>query len=364
VLRITPEKAREKANDYLDKLLDQIKPENKQDPQAPIVKQALGSFRFQEPTSTAQIEALRKKIDDVFENISPTAENFYNVENRVQEVFYFVPMLLAQYLERSGEYLAALDWYKAVYAYTLPANRKIYKGLTLKESDADEFAKTPDWLLEDFNPHKVAQTRGNVYTRYTIRSLVQCLLAFADDQFSRETAESIPQARALYLEALDLLNLPEMKVFAQFKGKNLENSLLQSLRNHASMNLLKLRNGLNIAGLERPQRSSSGIRMVTRQPTADSLPLSGPDRTGEATDRDRRPDRSQLSSRAGKRRCRAIRLWQGQTRFRAEQGTSAAPESARHRGSRWRATGKNAAGPHADQSALLRKTDRRRLEFL
>ena len=268
MLRITPEKAREKANDYLDKLLDQIKPENKQDPQAPIVKQALGSFRFQEPTSTAQIKALRNTIDEAFENISPTAQKFHDVANWAQEVFYFVPMLLAQQLERSGEYLAALDWYKAVYAYTQPGDRKIYKGLVLEQDDPNDFVRTPDWLLEDFNPHKVAQTRGNVYTRYTIRSLVQCLLAFADDQFTKETDESIPQARALYLEALDLLSLSEMKVFSQLEGKNLENSLLQSLRDHANMNLLKLRNGLNIAGLERPLRSSSGIRTVTRQPTA------------------------------------------------------------------------------------------------
>lgn len=257
LMRISRKTARDQAKIYLEEI--------KTDAEAGT---QLTAFHLQEPTSTAQITTLRNTIDQIFGAVSPKAQKFHDVANWAQEVFYFVPMLLAQQLERSGEYLAALDWYKAVYAYTQPGDRKVYKGLVLEQDDPNDLVRTPDWLLDDFNPHKVAQTRGNIYTRYTIRSLVQCLLAFADDQFTRETDESIPQARALYLEALDLLNLPEMKVFSQFEGKNLENPLLQSLRNHASMNLLKLRNGLNIAGLERPQRSSSGIRTVTRRPTA------------------------------------------------------------------------------------------------
>lgn len=270
-LRITREEARTIARNYLGELLSQIHPEDTQnDPQGGNVKNALGSFSYQEPTSDAQIEQLRAKIKTAIESVSLNPQTFNAVENRLQEVFYFVPMLLAQQLERSGEYLAALDWYKAVYAYTLPKGpkRKVYPGLLLEEDDPNDFVRTPGWLSEDFNPHKVAQNRRNIYTRYTLQSLAQCLLAFADDQFTQETDESIPEARALYLEALDLLNLPEMKVPSQLGGKNLENSLPQTLRDHAGMNLLKLRNGLNIAGLERPVRSASGVRTVTRRPTA------------------------------------------------------------------------------------------------
>lgn len=257
LLRLTRTMARDQANKYLGKLKVQI----------PQSSAHLGSFSLQEPTSTTQIETLRTTINTVFTAVNTNAQKFQDVESWVQEVFYFVPLLLAQHLERSGEYLAALDWYKAVYAYTLPTNRKVYKGLILEENDPNHFGRTDDWLRADFNPHKVAQTRANVYTRFTIRSLAQCLLAFADDQFTKETVESIPQARARYLEAFALLNLPEMKATSQLGGKHLENSLLQSLRNHASMNLLKLRNGLNIAGLERPRRSETAIRTVTRRPT-------------------------------------------------------------------------------------------------
>jgi len=246
----------------------------------------LGSFTLQEPTSIDQIIALRKTIstilkklhptwfnDDVDPRVNPQAARFQDVEIWAQELFYFAPIFLAEQLQRSGEYLAALDWYSAVYAYTLPTDRKIYPGLILEEDEQDNFAITDDWLLADFNPHKFAQTRRNVYTRSTIRSLAQCLVAFADDQFTKETMESIPQARARYVEALILLDLQEMKVKSQLGTQTLENSLLQSIRSHATMNLLKLRNGLNIAGLERPVRSETAIRTVTRRPTPYRYPV-------------------------------------------------------------------------------------------
>jgi Tc toxin complex TcA C-terminal TcB-binding domain len=264
--RLTPSFAQDTANQYLANLKAQ----------SSVVSSSLGSFSFQAPTSSAQIEALRSVINTIFSAVAPNATKFQEVPTWIQEVFYFVPVLLAQQLERSGEYLTALDWYKAVFAYTLPPKtpqslgpdpRKIYQGLILEENDLNNFPRTDDWLLDDFNPHKIAQTRANVYTRFTIRSLAQCLIAFADDQFTQETVESIPQARTRYLEALDLLNMPEMQATSQLGGKTLENSLLQSVRNHASMNLLKLRNGLNIAGLERPIRTETTIRTVTRRPT-------------------------------------------------------------------------------------------------
>jgi hypothetical protein len=254
---LTRKIAFQEANAYLADLKTHIDAANQQ----------LGSFSLQEPTSIERIDVLRIQIDTVFMAISPSASKFHDVPNWTQEVFYFVPLLLAQHLERSGEYLAALDWYKAVYAYTLPTNRKVYKGLSLEEDDSNNFTKTDDWLLADFNPHKIVQTRKNAYTRFTIASLARCLLTFADDQFTKETAESIPQARSLYLTAVDLLNLPEMLAPSKLGTTELNNILLESIRNHASINLLKLRSGLNIAGLKRSVPTDANAQIIARQPT-------------------------------------------------------------------------------------------------
>src|SRR5262249_16456041 len=71
--------------------------------------------------------------------------------------------------------------------------------------------RAPDWLLDPLDPHAIATTRRNAYTRFTILAIARCLLDYADHEFTRDTAESNPVARRLYLRALELLDLPELK---------------------------------------------------------------------------------------------------------------------------------------------------------
>src|SRR5207247_10610997 len=65
--------------------------------------------------------------------------------------------------------------------------------------------------LDPLNPHAIASTRANTYTRFTLLSLVRCFLDFADSEFTRDTAESVPRARILYVTALKLLDADELK---------------------------------------------------------------------------------------------------------------------------------------------------------
>jgi Tc toxin complex TcA C-terminal TcB-binding domain len=104
--------------------------------------------------------------------------------------------------------------------------------------------------------------------------VTRCLLNFADAEFTRDTSESLPTARELYLDVLDLLNLPEMRPLnTGFQP----NPVPIALQNHASTNLLKLRNGLNIAGAQRsatPGIASSGAGQLALQtmPAAQPTP--------------------------------------------------------------------------------------------
>ena len=69
------------------------------------------------------------------------------------------------------------------------------------------------WLKDALNPHdivhnsynKATSARYDVFTRFVVMSLVRCLLDFADAEFTRDTNESLPRARSLYMQALDLL---------------------------------------------------------------------------------------------------------------------------------------------------------------
>lgn len=126
----------------------------------------------------------------------------------LEEAYYFVPVHLALQLQRRGQYLAALDWFRTVLDCGMPEDeRKIYFGLVQEEDLSEVYKRARNWLGDPLNPHAIAETRGNTYTRFTILSLVRCLLEFGDAEFTRDTAESVVRARSLYLTALDLLDM-------------------------------------------------------------------------------------------------------------------------------------------------------------
>jgi hypothetical protein len=110
----------------------------------------------------------------------------------LEEAFYFVPMLIGLTLEQSGEYESALEWFRTAYDYTAPKpeDRRIYYGLVLDgQRGPDDYRWTTSWLSDALNPHAIARTRRNAYTKYTLFSVIRCLLGFADSDFSQDTGE-------------------------------------------------------------------------------------------------------------------------------------------------------------------------------
>ena len=136
------------------------------------------------------------------------------VEAYLYEAYYFVPMLLALDQQQRGQYEAALSWYRSVYNYAddVAFKRKIFYGLVLEQYVVNVFQRPANWLLDPLNPHLVAQTRVNAYTKYTVMNIIQCLLAYADREFTFDTVESVPRARKLYSEALSLLKIDELNL--------------------------------------------------------------------------------------------------------------------------------------------------------
>src|SRR5207247_3244088 len=139
----------------------------------------------------------------------------------LKEAYYFVPIQLAVSLQAAGQYLEALDWYRTVYDYGAnPALdpqvsktevRKIYAGLVEEGNEPTTYARVPDWLRDPLNPHSIAETRRWTYTRYTVESIIRCVLDYADADFTRDTAESVARARELYERAVDLLDVSELQ---------------------------------------------------------------------------------------------------------------------------------------------------------
>ena len=104
-----------------------------------------------------------------------------------------MPMALALQLQKSGQYLVALDWVENFYTDHLAlGDRKIYRGLVLEETIPTQFQRNPDnWLRAGLNPHEIVTVRANAYSRFTLMALVRCYLDFADAEFTRDSGEAI-----------------------------------------------------------------------------------------------------------------------------------------------------------------------------
>src|SRR5262249_30992090 len=129
------------------------------------------------------------------------------------------------------------------------------RTLELEANQAPILTRGDHWLRDELNPHVLVANRApfNGHTRYTLMSLARCLMDFADAEFTRDTVESLARARSLYLSARGLLALPEFDPPAVTSADAIvyPNPLLESLRLRVEVQLTKLREGRNIAGLRR-----------------------------------------------------------------------------------------------------------------
>ena len=170
-----------------------------------------GDFSLSE--SELYLQNRRWRIAKVF---ALNADAPASVLHYLREAYYFVPLHRPGASKRRS-LSGRSDCFRTIYDYEAqigpPSERNIYYGLQLdaKLPDIPLFQQADGWLLDPLNPQTIAATRRLAYTRFTIMSLVRCLLDFADSEFTQETAESLARARTLYLTALDLLNLPELQ---------------------------------------------------------------------------------------------------------------------------------------------------------
>jgi Tc toxin complex TcA C-terminal TcB-binding domain len=137
------------------------------------------------------------------------------------EAWYFVPVHIALQLQRAGYHREALDWFRSVYDYTAPLDQRRIAALLARERPPATSAAAQgftdyrrdanwDWLGDPLNPHRIARTRANTYTRFTNLSIIRCLLEYGESEFTRDTPESVPVARLLFESALELLESADL----------------------------------------------------------------------------------------------------------------------------------------------------------
>ncbi len=169
-------------------------------------------FTLAAPLSELELQKARGRIQQAFaENEgAPRSILMY-----LHEAYYFLPIQIALQLQKKRYYLEALDWFRTVYDYSLPEDKREIYGLEPKKDEPD-YERAADWLRDPLNPHAIAATRWGPYTWFTLLSLIRCILDYADDKFTRDTTETLAKARTLYLTALELL---ESDILKQQHGK-------------------------------------------------------------------------------------------------------------------------------------------------
>jgi hypothetical protein len=174
------------------------------------------------------------------------------------EMLFDLPIMLATQLQQAGDFETALDWYRVVYGLELPLptittpdRRPVFPGFKDEKTITTTYDQTSQWLLDSsVNPHVFAKQRANAYTRFTLLSIVRCMLSYADSEFTTDSFESLPRARSLYINAREVLDMPELSMPPTDRRVKM-NPVIASFRGTAEVNLFKLRTQRNIAGMQR-----------------------------------------------------------------------------------------------------------------
>lgn len=161
-----------------------------------------GPFDLTPLSAKEDLQARRLEIRELYEGMSAQA----SMRLYLKEAYNLVPAYLGYELQRNRHYEAALLWYRQVYDYLQPKNkRKIDHGLKLEAELGVSYEDVEEWLGDASNAHAIAATRKNSYTRHILLMIVRCLLDYADALFSRDNVTDNTRARELYVLALRLL---------------------------------------------------------------------------------------------------------------------------------------------------------------
>lgn len=158
------------------------------------------------------------------------------------ELFFYVPMLIAEKMIAEQSYEEALLWLQLVFdpreryssyektkffIQDLPKGARYWKFLPFfANKDADKSVlemlglptkqdKLPDrsalsslvdkWKNDPFNPHLIARYRNVAYQKYVVMKYLDTLIGWGDQEFSKDTTESVNLAIQFYLLAAELL---------------------------------------------------------------------------------------------------------------------------------------------------------------
>lgn len=209
---------------------------------------AQSSFDFETTYEPSELVIPKYPIED----IDFSSFGAYSVYN--WELFYHIPMAVAQLLTANFRFAEAQQWLHYIFDPTESEGKTPERFWKIKplyefsqidtEDEFLEFAEGNDenleklvkqWEKNPFNPHLIGRFRISTYMRRVIMVYIENLLAWADQLFTQDSIESINEAFQLYMLAWRILGKRPEKLPAPSQNvKNIE-ELIGPLANFATV---------------------------------------------------------------------------------------------------------------------------------
>ncbi|MBO9202543.1 MULTISPECIES: Tc toxin subunit A-related protein [Niastella] len=138
------------------------------------------------------------------------------------ELFFHVPLIIADRLSKSRQYEQARNWFHYIFnpLATGPENtvRRYWQFLPFKTSPVDSvrdflyslkpwqgYNEIYEWRSDPYNPHLIARSRPAAYMKTVVMKYLDNILAWGDELYRQNTMETINQASILYVIAGHIL---------------------------------------------------------------------------------------------------------------------------------------------------------------
>jgi hypothetical protein len=201
-----------------------------------ISSQQLPEIPFESLQLNSAYFDIRNIPSDQLDFIKGPMSNYY------WELFFHAPFLIAHQLQSQLQFEAAKQWYEYIFNPTIDSSnwqlgddsaandqywrfiglRSFYNptlSVELNESWADEIqsdstntAQLYSYHNDPFDPQNLARLRPIAYQKTIVMHYVDTIIAWGDNLFHQNTAESINEATMLYVLAYDLLGKQPLRL--------------------------------------------------------------------------------------------------------------------------------------------------------
>jgi hypothetical protein len=172
------------------------------------------------------------------------------------ELFFHAPLLIADRLSKEQRFDEAQRWFHYIFNPTSDSSepspqrywhfrpfhdrteveriQSLLQVLADPNGDPDIKeslkAQVKDWRDNPFEPHRIARMRLGAYQKMVVMKYLDNLMAWGDQAFARDTAESVNEATQLYVLAYNLLGprperIPELTASTPKTYRDLQSQL-------------------------------------------------------------------------------------------------------------------------------------------